>query len=231
MEELSNHIFSNSINLKDYPKLQILLENLIDNQKKLNNVNFLLEKYCPLNDEKELESEFILNTQTDQKDDDVSSYSNGYMYLMKQDSSYLQVTNFIKSVLKKLIPMHDFFGSDENIFEFERKLEIFISMKKFETFSLDFILKNLKLKYINWGKMHKDIKEDFEIQTKLMKHFVNFVFNDIVIFIVKKYFYCTETSYNRKTILYFRRNIWNQSMFFPSFTHVSLRYCKKYIGE
>eukprot|EP01080_Neovahlkampfia_damariscottae_P001649 gene1649-12774_t len=250
IKELSDYIFTeNEIDLNDYPILEYILEKIIENQKKLKNINYLLEKYCPSIHEKELENDFILKTQkedeykgmnndmfkrdddksdidhddiltnhndddilTNEEEDIISSYSTSYIYLMKQNNNYCQVTNFLKSFLKKLIPFDDLFGSNKNIIEFERKLELFICMKKYETFSFEYLIKNIKLNDFNWGKIiiNGEKKKDFEIQRNLMKSFLNFIFKDLIIFIIKKYFYITETSYNRRKILYFKRNIWNK---------------------
>ena len=76
----------------------------------------------------------------DEEDNIKSSYSESYIFLMKQNSKYFQISNFLKSFLKRLIPLSDLFGSDSNLYEFERKLELFISMKKYETFSFEYLI-------------------------------------------------------------------------------------------
>ncbi|KAJ5096965.1 Telomere reverse transcriptase [Penicillium angulare] len=130
------------------------------------------------------------------------------------------VSAFCRAVLLKLIPFKFFGDGPEGTFN--RKLimkhvDAFIKMRRFESLSLHEVCKGLKITSIPWlaGPSLLDSKAkisltDFKKRTELLHEFMYYLFDAILIPLIRANFYVTESQTHRNRLFYFRHDVWQR---------------------
>ncbi|KAF5623318.1 telomerase reverse transcriptase [Fusarium sp. NRRL 52700] len=129
-----------------------------------------------------------------------------------------QVSSFCQAVLSKIIP-RDFWGDDavqkRNKFTIMRSVDSFIRLRRFETMSLHEITQNMKMAKISW--LHspglgdqRSSTTDTAKRLEIFNEFVYFVFDSLLIPLIRNIFYVTESNTHRYQVFYFRHEVWRQ---------------------
>lgn len=111
-----------------------------------------------------------------------------------------------------MIP-REFWGSEHNLLIFEKKVYLFVCMGRYESMSLHQVMQGIKIKDMKWIFNYKDKKiqlNEFLKGKQFAENFVYFVFNDIVIELLRSYFYCTERNSQRMKMYYYRKSVWSK---------------------
>ncbi|KAJ5806303.1 uncharacterized protein N7503_003905 [Penicillium pulvis] len=132
------------------------------------------------------------------------------------------VSAFCRAVLLNLIPPKFFGEGPEG--SFNRKIimkhvDSFIKMRRFESLSLHEVCKGLKITNIPWlaspklyhsqgGTKAKLSLSDFQKRTELLHEFMYYIFDSILIPLVRANFYVTESQTHRNRLFYFRHDVW-----------------------
>ncbi|QGI75914.1 unnamed protein product [Fusarium fujikuroi] len=127
-----------------------------------------------------------------------------------------QVSSFCQAVLSKIIP-RDFWGDDavqkRNKFTIMRSVDRFIRLRRFETMSLHEITQNMKMAKISW--LHSPVlsdqrpsKTDTAKRLEIFNEFIYFVFDSLLIPLIRNTFYVTESNTHRYQVFYFRHEVW-----------------------
>ncbi|KAF5699219.1 telomerase reverse transcriptase [Fusarium globosum] len=127
-----------------------------------------------------------------------------------------QVSSFCQAVLSKIIP-RDFWGDDavqkRNKFTIMRNVDRFIRLRRFETMSLHEITQNMKMAKISW--LHSPVlsdqrpsKTDTAKRLEIFNEFIYFVFDSLLIPLIRNTFYVTESNTHRYQVFYFRHEVW-----------------------
>ncbi|KAF5723392.1 telomerase reverse transcriptase [Fusarium mundagurra] len=127
-----------------------------------------------------------------------------------------QVSSFCQAVLSKIIPK-DFWGDEavqkHNKSTIMRNVDSFIRLRRFETMSLHEIIQNITIANISWlhspilGE-HKPSKTDTAKRLEIFNEFIYFVFDSLLIPLVRNTFYVTESNTHRYQVFYFRHEVW-----------------------
>lgn len=170
---------------------------------------FMLEKYCPI---KLLEID-LDESLTKTKDNLNDKLNDKYKFLIQQHSTSNQVSTFIHHVLNRIIPI-EFFGSDLNKNIIYKHISKFLSLSIYDSYNLDEAMQEVSITECKWAFLKKDSTHQktnqFLAATSRVAKFVLYIFKNIVISLIKSYFYCTETNENRSQIYYYRRDIWKK---------------------
>ncbi|KAJ5391980.1 hypothetical protein N7509_007470 [Penicillium cosmopolitanum] len=132
------------------------------------------------------------------------------------------VSAFCRAVLQKLLPPQ-FFGDgsegDANCRIVLKHVDSFIKMRRYENISLHSVCKNIKVTKIPWlippnlqdqyaETQGKVSLSDFQKRTELLHEFVYYVFDSIIIPLIRTNFYVTESQTHRNRLFFFRHDVW-----------------------
>lgn len=128
--------------------------------------------------------------------------------LVQQFSSYHQVSCFLKVVCSRLIPQ-EIWGSEQNRTVFHKHLDRFISLGRYEVFTLHEAYQGLRLGEVPWlNDCARPDPSKHIWRQKTMLQMLHFIFSSIVIPLIQINFYCTESNSNRTTVHYYRKDLW-----------------------
>lgn len=139
-------------------------------------------------------------------------------------TSVARVSAFCQSVIAHLLPKDAFGTGPEGRHNHEmimRKVDEFIRMRRFESMTLHSVVHNVRLRPIDWlslpgQSMQKMSKFDYSKRLELLYEFVYYVFDSLLIPLIRNNFYVTESSTHRNRLFYFRHDVWRK-LSAPSF--------------
>ncbi|KAG6081498.1 hypothetical protein E4U16_007334 [Claviceps sp. LM84 group G4] len=130
-----------------------------------------------------------------------------------------QVSSFCQAVLCRIIP-NDFWGEgqimEHNKAAILRQVDTFIRLRRFESISLHDIMQGLKIGNIPWLQppelrgSQKACQSDTKKRHEIFHEVVYFVFDSLLMPLIKSNFYVTESSTHRNQIFYFRHDVWRR---------------------
>ncbi|OBS26806.1 hypothetical protein FPOA_00749 [Fusarium poae] len=129
-----------------------------------------------------------------------------------------QVSSFCQAALSKIIP-DSFWGNGDagkhNKSTVMRSVHHFIRLRRFETMSLHEITQDLKIAEISWLQPHnygaqKPSRTDTEKRLEIFHEFLYFVFDSLLIPLIRNNFYVTESNTHRYRVFYFRHEVWRR---------------------
>ncbi|KAJ8331546.1 Telomerase reverse transcriptase [Batrachochytrium dendrobatidis] len=178
--------------------LDPLLDMILTKCKKCN-YKALLDYHCPL------------PKMVDVKD--------GVKRILDMHIKQQQVSSFVKSVLKHIIP-NDIWGDDSNRDAFMAVVVQLVSLRRYEVLSLQNIGNGIKISKMAWltsgikPALHLSTCEA-EKQRQMLYEFLYWLFADVVVSLIKTNFYATDTVPFKNRVFYFRHETWsriNQSL-------------------
>ncbi|PGH27913.1 hypothetical protein AJ80_00463 [Polytolypa hystricis UAMH7299] len=133
------------------------------------------------------------------------------------------VSAFCRAVLQKLIP-NDLFGMGEdgarNRDIVMRHIDTFIHLRRFESLSLHEVSQGLKITCVKWLEPpHKEENgapsaklsvSDIRKRTEIFLEFIYYIFDSLLMPLIRSNFYVTESGVHRNRMFYFRHDIWRK---------------------
>ena len=129
------------------------------------------------------------------------------------------VSAFCRAVLQKLIPPQ-FFGTGQHGLSNKRiilkRVDQFIRMRRFESLNLHEVCQGLKITSIPWleppkvSPSSKLSPTDLQKRTELLHEFIYYLFDSILIPLIRTNFYVTESQTHRNRLFFFRHDIWRR---------------------
>ncbi|PGG99055.1 telomerase reverse transcriptase [Blastomyces parvus] len=135
------------------------------------------------------------------------------------------VSAFCRSVLLKLIPNELYgYGSDgiRNRDIIMRHVDSFVQLRRFESLSLHEVSQGLKITCVKWlqpppsrigARELSSVKlslSDVRKRTEIYLEFIYYIFDSILIPLIRSNFYVTESGVHRNRLFYFRHDIWRR---------------------
>ncbi|KAM0332599.1 hypothetical protein ACHAQA_002883 [Verticillium albo-atrum] len=126
------------------------------------------------------------------------------------------VSAFCQAVLAKVVP-DDFWGSGpcqaNNKQLVMSKVDHFVKLRRFEVMSLREVAHGLKVTDIGWLappglKSHKTSQTDMRKRLEILNEFLYYVFDSLLIPLLRSNFYITESSVHRYKLFFFRHDVW-----------------------
>ncbi|KAF7718306.1 Uncharacterized protein PECH_001106 [Penicillium ucsense] len=130
------------------------------------------------------------------------------------------VSAFCRAALHKILPIQCFGeGPDgvQNRKAIMDHVDSFIKMRRFESPSLHQVCSGLKITNIPWlappRLVHSDAKlslSDFRKRTELFHELIYFIFDSLLIPLLRNNFYVTESQSHRNHLFYYRHDVWRK---------------------
>ncbi|XXG94534.1 hypothetical protein Hte_000791 [Hypoxylon texense] len=126
------------------------------------------------------------------------------------------ISAFCQAVLRKIVP-NGFWGSgstaEHNESLFLKNVDKFISLRRFEGMSLHEVTQGMKVTEIDWLappwlRSNKTSKTDLEKRCDLFAEFVYFLFDSLLIPLIRSNFYVTESNVHKYRLFFFRHDVW-----------------------
>lgn len=138
--------------------------------------------------------------------------------VMRYATPNAQVSGFCLGVLQHLLP-RDTFGSaadgEENRGVVLRSVSHFVNMRRNESLNLHAVVQRVKIGAITWLKPpklanRKMSASDRDKRWEIFNELVYYVFDSLVIPLIRSSFYVTETKEHRGQLFYFRHDVWRK---------------------
>eukprot|EP01114_Cavostelium_apophysatum_P022198 TRINITY_DN7957_c0_g1_i2.p1 TRINITY_DN7957_c0_g1~~TRINITY_DN7957_c0_g1_i2.p1 ORF type:complete len:1151 (-),score=257.66 TRINITY_DN7957_c0_g1_i2:26-3478(-) len=197
-----------------------LMKKIISNFKETN-FGLLLCRHCPVeNVDSDRDSPEYLTQRVETK-----SKAELFAALVNNSSSYAEVSTFVISVCKEVIP-EEIWGSKDIKKIVFKNIRQMIGLRRREKMSLEQVMLGIKISQMEWLMLQKKSQHvktegkettqkkvftslsDWQRQSELAHLFFGWLFDDLIIPLIRFHFYCTESGHHRNRILYFRRRIW-----------------------
>ncbi|KAL8370639.1 hypothetical protein RB595_000827 [Gaeumannomyces hyphopodioides] len=126
------------------------------------------------------------------------------------------VSAYCQAVLSKVIP-NDFWGTGhvqvENKRRFLKHVDHFVKLRRFETMNLHELKQGFKITEIGWlappgAAGQKTSRTDMGKRTEIFLEFLYYLFDSLLIPLLRSNFYVTESSGHRSRLFYFRHDVW-----------------------
>lgn len=131
--------------------------------------------------------------------------------------SSANVSAFCRAVLARILPsaaLGDGVDGTSNWTCLFRNVDRFVKARRFESFTLEAILKDMKITAISWLRpphidpQQKVSMSDFLKRQELLAELVYYIFDSILIPLIRTNFHVTESSMHRNRLFFFRHDIW-----------------------
>lgn len=136
---------------------------------------------------------------------------------MEFASPVSQVSAFCRAVLSKVIP-NDFWGAglagSRHKELIMNKVHIFIRLGRFESLTLHEVMHGIKITEIPWIAPSEELyrckvsQSDITKRQDIFSEFVYYVFDSLLIPLIRSNFYVTESGAHRNRLFYFRHDTW-----------------------
>lgn len=125
---------------------------------------------------------------------------------------------FCRAILLKLIPNELYGIGEDAVFNRQHILKFvdtFIQMRRFESLSLHQIVQKMKMACIKWLEPsscsgEKIALSDFQKRSEIFHELVYYIFDSILIPLIRSNFYVTESNVHRNRLFYFRHDVWRK---------------------
>ena len=129
------------------------------------------------------------------------------------------VSAFCQSAMRKLLP-RDALGvgvdGARNVSGFMASVDRFIKMRRFESLSLHEVMQHVKLGCIPWlrppkiAECTKMSRSDGKKRLEMLLEFIYYLFDSVLVPLIRSNFYVTESNTHRNQLFYFRHDIWRK---------------------
>lgn len=139
-----------------------------------------------------------------------------YSTIVELATPAASVSAFCQAVLSRIIP-NGFWGSkesqDRNKAAFLKKVDHFITLRRFEQLSLHEIIQEIKVTDMDWLappnlKGQKSSLPETQKRTEILLEFVYYLFDSILIPLIRSNFYVTESNVHKYRLFFFRHDTW-----------------------
>jgi telomerase reverse transcriptase len=129
-----------------------------------------------------------------------------------------KVSAFCRAVISDLLP-GNVFGSgldgQGNRDRIMKKVDDFVQMRRFESMTVHQTMQGLRIASITWlsnpgNPNPKMSKSDYSKRFEILHEFIYYIFDSLLIPIIRAHFYVTECSTHRNRLLYFRQDVWRK---------------------
>ena len=130
-----------------------------------------------------------------------------------------QTSAFCRSVLLELLP-RDCFGrgadGEHNQRLLLRHVDRFVKMRRFETMNVHEVCHCLRIRNVSWLQLPKQqsqartSKQDMAKRLEILHELIYYIFDSLLIPLIRSNFYVTESGLYRYKLFYFRHDIWRK---------------------
>ena len=130
-----------------------------------------------------------------------------------------QISAFCCAVFRHLLPRNAFGSGIEgssNWKVLQRNIGDFLHLRRVESLTLHHVIQDLKINSVEWLKPPKTLsskkmaKSDYEKRHEIFQEFVYYLFDSLLIPLLRTHFYITESASHGKRLFYFRHDVWRK---------------------
>ncbi|OXV06383.1 hypothetical protein Egran_05849 [Elaphomyces granulatus] len=186
----------------------------------------LLRYYCPIEETKPpafsvLAQEGLVDSENGTKPFALKQKS----CLTDHSTPASSVSAFCRAVLQRLVP-DEFYGVGDDGKSNRRvvlkNVDRFVRMSRFESLSLHEVCKGLKVTCVSWldhpnsqtgvsdHASHKLSLPDLRKRTEILNEFIYYIFDSLLIPLIRSNFYVTESQVHRNRLFFFRHDVWRR---------------------
>ena len=138
--------------------------------------------------------------------------------IMQYATATTQVSAFCQAVLRRLLP-RDALGTGldgkANWNGLMRWVDHFIKMRRNETLNLHVTVQGIKIRAVSWLKPPKLANETMSVSDRdkrlqIFNEFIYYIFDSLLIPLLRSNFFITESAVHRSRLFYFRHDIWRK---------------------
>ena len=133
------------------------------------------------------------------------------------------VIAFLTGVLERVFPI-SFWGSQHNFKKVVRVVDIFVKLRRYEDLPNKTIMNGIRITDVKWlsgsntsaqvtekgqVKRPKQSRSSHEAATKLATYVLRWLFSCFLIPLLRSNFYVTESEFQGKNVLYYRKPVWS----------------------
>jgi telomerase reverse transcriptase len=165
------------------------------------------------------------NAKDEEEDDDDAMRAIGEYNLCSAFTPYRQVSSFLWSVLKRIIPK-EMLGSKHNQKALRKALEQYVSLRRHEIITVHHVMQKMKISEFPWlnftddndndndggeeeGKEKGAPRSESVAKQRLLALWLGWVYTALVSPILRSFFYCTATEAYRQHVFYYRKPVWS----------------------
>lgn len=124
---------------------------------------------------------------------------------------------FCQAIVHKIIPrgfLGEGEGGDENWKKLLKSIDVFLQARRFESFCLDSVMKDVKINKIEWlcpincNPEQRMALSDFQKRQEILAELIYYIFDSFLIPLVRSNFYVTESGVHKNRLFYFRHDVW-----------------------
>lgn len=133
----------------------------------------------------------------------------------ESNSTNTQVGNFLTEFIARVFPSNLVGTSSKNKKVLNQKIHQFVRFNRFETFTRVTLLHNFRIDDIEWMRYnsnHKNAKYFKRENEFVWWSLLKWIFEDLIISLMRCYFYSTEKQKEYARIFYYRKNVWSLVM-------------------
>ncbi|RYP70145.1 hypothetical protein DL771_005657 [Monosporascus sp. 5C6A] len=128
----------------------------------------------------------------------------------------VKVSAFCQAALSRILP-NEFFGAgstgQQNKELVLKKVHQFILLRRFEGMSLHEVMQGVKIADIDWLAppwlmSNKTSQTDMQKRVELFYEFLYFIFDSLLIPLIRSNFYVTESNHQKCRLFFFRHDVW-----------------------
>lgn len=129
-----------------------------------------------------------------------------------------RVSAFCRAVIASLLPCDAFGRSEEgqtNHNLIMQRIDEFVRMRRFESMALHQVVQSIRISSITWlacprSQGQKMSRSDHAKRLELLNEFLYYLFDSLLIPLIRAHFYVTESSTHRNRLFYFRHDVWRK---------------------
>ena len=128
------------------------------------------------------------------------------------NTTNFEVTELILNYLTQILPRNFLHGAKKNEKVFRRKVKQFVEFNRFETHSKTFLLAGFEVDKIEWLRYSSNHKNSVYFQREnqfVFYKLLKWIFEELIVSLMRCYFYATEKQKEYSRIFYYRKEIWN----------------------
>ncbi|KAL8950083.1 MAG: hypothetical protein Q9222_003867 [Ikaeria aurantiellina] len=141
----------------------------------------------------------------------------GQVTLVDYAQPFSQVSAFCRAVISNVVP-HAFWGQAEanahNKDVVFRQVDRFVRQRRFESFTLHEVYQDLKIASMTWlipPRLPEDAhisSSDLSKRKEILFEFLYYLFDSLLIPLIRSNFHVTESNVHKNRIFYFRHDVW-----------------------
>lgn len=182
-----------------------ILTHMIEKVKKFN-FNFYLSKSCPLPENWKERKTKIMSHIDESRQDKAPYYEELFSYTIENKG----VTQFLNEFFYHTLP--DNFLEGRNRKNFQSKIKQFVKLNKHEMINKNLLLGKIDITKIDWLKFKTSSKNYYYFEKEnrfVLWRLFRWIFEDVVVSLIRCFFYVTEQQKSYSETYYYRKNIWD----------------------